>query len=72
MNVEANGDSGFAACVEAVNTYNVGALGLIMFAIPDGSEEYADDMLLCSTERVLEAAGIEYRMRNVGGGGAGT
>ena len=57
---QVEGSDGFQACVRAVQDCEAASLGLVMFAIPDGSKEFADDMLLCSTERVLEAAGIEY------------
>lgn len=64
LTVEVEADTAFNACVKALQTYSCGPLGLIMFAIPEGSQEWDDDMVLCSTERALQEAGIEYERKD--------
>lgn len=62
---EANGETAFDACVAAVKTYAPdGPLGLLMTATPEGSEEWADDMMIVSTERVLQEAGVTYKRKD--------
>lgn len=66
LDSEVEAEDAFAACVKAVKKEGFISLGLIMSATPYGSEEFAEDGWLCSTERVLEAAGIRYELNDKG------
>lgn len=66
LECEVEADGAFMACVKAVKAEWPCSLGFLLTATPEGSDELDDDCMICSTERVLKEAGIEYQVSEAG------